>query len=998
MRNRLQEQQDDTASAVGAPKLLERLPAWVGLKQLGNDEGTVRLLQTVIGGLFAGFAATVLTLLVLVVAWQYGTDLTLSGMGLVAMLTALAADLSMVILLPRLGLARLNSLKPGLRLFAVATLGFIASLCWGAAVGVAITDDAPPLLLSALMIALGLGLAASLAMPVVALTRCLSATAGVLWTLGSSHELVLVALGGIVLSLMATVNAAVRQHIDEQRGAQERKGRHAIALIDAFETQDKLWFWRTDARGRLSYLTDAGAHRFGRDRNALIGEHFAGLLCQKGDGNFDEQRAEHTLEFQLGAGLPFAGMVVRAPGDTETLWQVTGHPILDDHGRCIGFNGHFAEIGAHDRERADESRLASFDPLTGLPNRASARRSLEELLQGDEKQTSHFVLMLMDLDRFKNVNDTLGHPVGDELLRVVARRLARAVGTSGMVARLGGDEFKILLPNMMDKGEIAGLADTIISRLSLPYEIDGHEVRIGATIGIALAPVDGDCPDELIRNADLALYAAKAAGRGRHCYYHPDMHSNANERRALENDLRDVLGRGELAVLYQPIVDAQSENIVGLEALVRWDHPTRGNIPPGQFIPIAEEIGIINTIGDWVIRTACHEAAAWPDHLRIAINLSPLQFSSPGLMATLVSALADSGLEPDRLELEVTEGVLLNDDPAIDSLFEKLMALGVRLSLDDFGTGYASLAYLQRVPFSKVKIDRSFVRGAAQANSRDHQIFKAMVNLACELGMETVAEGAETLDEIELIRSLGCHQIQGYIFGYPMTAEQARRRSLTEQRRSEHAPREARLGLLRTADMETLGQTHRVKIRNLSASGAMVEAPGDIPIGLTARLTLDDGWEFAGELRWRRGNRFGLQFDESINLPSVVNGPPPEHLAATVKAQANAAEETEHEPAPASDAAYASLAATAKGAGTPDAAPGAAPDAAPGAAPTAPDAAPPAAQSEAQRAAPPPAAPDIMPSADSLPGAGDTAPPAETSDPPAPAPVRRRHPLRAANG
>ena len=565
-------------------------------------------------------------------------------------------------------------------------------------------------------------------------------------------------------------------------------------------------------------------------------------------------------------------------------------PVDDDHGRCLGFNGFAADLTELQRSEADANRLANYDGLTGLPNRGAVRRTLEDILQDDGLRTPQCALFLMDLDRFKNVNDTLGHPMGDALLKIVAQRLARVVGSRGQVGRLGGDEFIVIVPDASDHSLLADLADAVIARLSLPYVIDDCTIQIGATIGIAMAPSDGTCPDELTRNADLALYAAKAAGKGVHRFYTPEMHREADARRAIESDLREVLARGEMSVLYQPVVDAQSEAITGFEALMRWDHPTRGSIAPSVFIPIAEEINLIHRLGDWMIRTACAEAAHWPEHLKIAVNLSPLQFASPSLVGTLVSALADSAIAPERLELEVTEGVLLDEDPAIDKVLATIVAMGVRLVLDDFGTGYASLSYLKRVPFAKIKIDRSFVRGEPESLRRNQAIIRAMVSLAGSLDMLTVAEGAETLDEIELIRNLGCSQIQGYIFGYPMPPAEARRRALAASPAGA-APasqtREPRLALLRIAQLESLGHSNSVKIRNISARGAMIEAPGNIPIGLDATLRLADGWAFTGEIRWRRGNRIGIAFDAPIALDDFVMGlsPPPEPgVAATAEA------------------------------------------------------------------------------------------------------------------
>lgn len=527
------------------------------------------------------------------------------------------------------------------------------------------------------------------------------------------------------------------------------------------------------------------------------------------------------------------------------------------------------------KSEADAARAALYDGLTELPNRTMMRKTLEDLLQADKTRPANCALFMLDLDRFKNVNDTLGHPVGDDLLKQVSQRLARVVGASGQVGRIGGDEFMVVIPDVVDRLQLTQLSESIISRLSLPYAIDDCSIQIGATIGIALSPHDGDNSDELTRNADLALYAAKAAGKGIHRFYQPEMHAVADDRRFLESDLRDVLATNQLSVVYQPVVDAQSEVIIGFEALLRWNHPTRGWVAPSEFIPIAEEIGLISRIGDWVLRTACAEAASWPDHLRIAVNLSPLQFVSSGLSATIISALAESSLSPDRLELEITEGVFLNESPEVERIFGRLTSIGVRMVLDDFGTGYASLGYLKRVPFSKIKIDQSFVRGAASDGSRNMAIIRAIVGLAESLNMETVAEGVESLEEIELIRTLGCTQIQGYIFGQPVNADQARQRAsacvpVADENGKTWVDREPRLALLRLAKLHSDGTTHLVKMRNISAKGATLEADSSASIGHAVTLELTEGWTFPGEVRWRKGTRFGMEFLERVDVDSIV--------------------------------------------------------------------------------------------------------------------------------
>jgi diguanylate cyclase (GGDEF)-like protein len=412
------------------------------------------------------------------------------------------------------------------------------------------------------------------------------------------------------------------------------------------------------------------------------------------------------------------------------------------------------------------THMARHDALTGLPNRAYFRELFEEALnQGSD---SRCALLLIDLDRFKAVNDTLGHAAGDELLVAVARRLEAVVGSSGHAARLGGDEFAVVIPNVTTPMDV--LARRIITAISLPVQLSEGQADVGATVSIAIGPVDGDNVNALIQNADLALYRAKDAGRGRHQRYEPRMRDEAEDRRQLETDLRDALANDQLALAYQPIVDATSGEVMAYEALLRWDHPTRGSIPPAVFVPIAEENRLINQLGAWVLRSACAQAMTWPSHVKVAVNISTLQVESENLMISVVNALASSGLPAERLELEMTESVFLRQGARSETTLRRLRSLGVQLALDDFGTGYSALGYLPRASFSKVKIDRSFVQLAAGGCEVSVAVIRSIVALAHGLGMQITAEGVESKGETALMRKLGCTQLQGYLIGMPEIA------------------------------------------------------------------------------------------------------------------------------------------------------------------------------------------------------------------------------------
>ena len=457
-------------------------------------------------------------------------------------------------------------------------------------------------------------------------------------------------------------------------------------------------------------------------------------------------------------------MRAATPGEEERWWSVTGRPIHDSFNNFVGFRGSGTDLTEKKRSQEDASRLAHYDSLTSLANRFQMSVTLEKILNSQRIEQRACAVMLLDLDRFKQVNDTMGHPAGDALLTQVAQRLERTVDKVGRVGRLGGDEFQVIIPGAPRREELAQLSQLIIENLSHPYSIDGMSAVIGVSIGIALSPDDGVTSEALIRNADLALYAAKDGGRGRYHFYAPDLHSDAEERRQLEHDLRDALSSGGLELHYQPVVHTTTEKITGFEALLRWNHPTLGALSPTKFIPIAEEAGLIAPIGEWALRTACMDLATWPESVRVAVNVSPLQFANPSLPAIVTNALAAAQVSPERLELEITESVFLNDDAGTDAMFAALKRIGVRLSLDDFGTGYSSLGYLKKAPFDKIKIDQSFVRGATMPGSRNGAIIASIVSLAEALGMETTAEGVETLDELDLIRMLGCSHIQGHIY------------------------------------------------------------------------------------------------------------------------------------------------------------------------------------------------------------------------------------------
>ena len=467
----------------------------------------------------------------------------------------------------------------------------------------------------------------------------------------------------------------------------KEQARRADRLVRSYEEHSSGWFWETDVEGRITYLSAKVAAILEADGISPLGERLSEVFKpDAADGEI-----ARSLSFHLVARTPFAACRVKgAKGLSDSWWSISGRPWLDG-GVFSGFVGTGSDLTHIRRSEAEITKLALFDSLTGLNNRASMRSALNQMLAPGKCAPRSVALLLLDLDRFKAVNDTLGHQTGDELLKQVATRLTRVVGDAGLVGRLGGDEFEVVLPDEYVRERLSQYANAIIKALSEPYFVNSSPVSIGCSVGIATAPGDGRDAEILVRNADLALYAAKGEGRGIHRFFEPEMLQAAQDRKELEDDLRHALEAGELYLNYQPVVSTSDVTIVGYEALVRWRHPVRGEISPAEFVPVAEECGLIETLGEWVMRTACHDAAQWPANMRVAVNVSPVQFANPNLPAIVVRALGAAGIEPERLELEITEGVFLNDDAWSEKMFKALTGVGVRLALDDFGTGYSSL-------------------------------------------------------------------------------------------------------------------------------------------------------------------------------------------------------------------------------------------------------------------------------------------------------------------
>src|SRR6266576_2532622 len=481
------------------------------------------------------------------------------------------------------------------------------------------------------------------------------------------------------------------------------------------------------------------------------------------DGDVEEFCAAIIRNVRLGK---VTHQITEAPGGRSIL-------IINQPLEAGGWVATIEDVTERRRSEERITHLAHYDALTNLPNRAlfheKLKQELARITAGEQ-----LAVLYIDIDEFKSVNDTLGHLIGDELLKSVAASLSLCVATTDFVARLGGDEFAIVQTAVKTPADVTELVRRVFDAIREPYECFGHQVTTDASIGIALAPQHGVDLDQILKNADLAMYAAKSAGRRTYRFFEPAMDAQVKARRKLEMDLRQAITDRALEVYYQPCISLEDNKITGCEALLRCHHPERGTIPPAEFIPIAEDTGLINQLGEWVLTTACAEAATWPDHIKLAVNVSPVQFKSGTLALKIVAALAASGLAANRLELEITEAVLIRDNEAALAILHQLRGIGVRIALDDFGTGYSSLSYLRRFPFDKIKIDRCFVSDIDAADGSS-SIVQAVVNIATALNMTTVAEGVETEAQRALLRELGCTEMQGYLFSAAKPAAEVKR-------------------------------------------------------------------------------------------------------------------------------------------------------------------------------------------------------------------------------
>lgn len=560
-----------------------------------------------------------------------------------------------------------------------------------------------------------------------------------------------------VLALARWVFAQLKKNADV--GSQSES---ASLLLQEYEQRGVGWLWQVDAENRATYISSRMVALLGRPASQLLGHSLPSLL----GGNAELGRKLLDKE-------PFANLEMELETPRGPRWiSIAGDPIVDTADRFEGFRGVGSDITEIRQTQERLTHLANMDVLSGLPNRGRVRQLLGEALRAAASESRACAILFLDLDGFKPVNDTFGHPKGDAVLRAVAKRLMSEVGPAGHVGRMGGDEFAVVIPDAQSRKTVEQMAQRIIDSIKEPYEIDGTSIGIGVSIGCAFGPIDGATVDDLILKADLALYEAKGAGRGIARYFSSELQSEKEGRVRLEQDLRAALPARQFHLVFQPLIAAKTQKLVGFEALIRWNHPKRGLVPPNAFIPVAEEIGLMPELGEWVIEEACRAAASWPDNICVSLNVSPKQIVLAGLPNTVSEALARYRVQANRIELEVTEGVFLGDNgPTLDVL-RRLRQLGLGIALDDFGTGYSSIGYLNKAIFHKLKIDGSFVREAG-TRADNVAIIQSIVQLAKSFRMSVTAEGVETTEDFERMRDLGCDIIQGYLFGKPLSYERA---------------------------------------------------------------------------------------------------------------------------------------------------------------------------------------------------------------------------------
>ncbi|MFA6219221.1 MAG: EAL domain-containing protein [Erythrobacter sp.] len=637
-----------------------------------------------------------------------------------------------------------------------------------------------------------------------------------------------------------------------------------VAIVEDIETSGLFGFWTSDGSARVTYLSNWIVSALGLEAARVLGQPIQQLFIPV-EGEVDGR----SLGLKLGTRKSFAGLAVQASRDcVDLVIRLSGRPFYDAEGEFRGFRGSAIDVTDDFRAEEEANRLAKFDSLTGLANRHRMEQRIDSTLHAFRAAKRAAALMMLDLDRFKQVNDTLGHAAGDQLLQQVADRLRGAVAGRGEIGRLGGDEFQVLIPDLDDRGELGEIAKKIIQILSQPYSVEEGRCSIGCSVGIAVAPYDGVERDELTRAADLALYASKNGGRGQFRFYAADLEHEANLRRRMEEDLAEAIEAGHFTLEYLPVVDLADNRVVALEAEYCWSDEERGRVEPETFLPIAEGSRLIVPIGQWGLRKACEDAVRWEHALRVALRVSPVQFEANGFVAAVEDVLEATGLDPARLELRLPESVLLGDAGKVDKALAALFKLGVPLTLDQFGTGLSSLSYLRRAPFNALRIGADFFEPVLGNELGDLELVRAVVALGGAMGMQIIASGVHALALMEELKRLGVDQVCGFVYSGALTGEQV----LEEIAKGEWVLAPTDTGIQRASRrtvFRKIGLIHEdhyydVTLRNLSRTGAMIQGLEDVPVGTMFVLDFGQGQLAVCSVRRTMDDTQGVEFEQEL--------------------------------------------------------------------------------------------------------------------------------------
>jgi diguanylate cyclase (GGDEF)-like protein len=660
------------------------------------------------------------------------------------------------------------------------------------------------------------------------------------------------ARGGVAPRIPATQAASVMS--DGER----------LAMLDELEQSGLGWFWASDADGLLTYMSGGIAARLDLELDELLGQPLSAIFTPA-----DREGRGKSLSLMLGAHKGFSGLAVRvAQREQGVVLRLAGQPIFTEEGAFAGFRGTGTDITEEFHREEETERLARYDSLTGLSNRHRMAHQIEATLTAFKAARRNCAVMMIDLDRFKHVNDTLGHAAGDELLKQVASRLTRAIDRECEIGRLGGDEFQVMLPDIDDRGVLGDLAMKIITMLRQPFSLEDGRCVIGASVGVAIAPHDGVTRDDVVRSADMALYAAKNGGRGQYRFYSGELENETIFRRRLEQDLGTALREQQLFLRFEPIVDSVSQSVCALEAHVCWNHDQRGIVDEQEFAQILEGSSLIGDVGSWAIAEACQRAADWPESVRVAVNVPVPLFLADNFAALVGTALDDAGIAPHRLELEISEAVFFGDTNIVDRALAALFKLGVRLTLDEFGSGYSSLAYLRRAPFDSIKIDEKLVAEAERQDSRDLGLVRAIVALAGALQMDTIANGIESPGLLAALSECGVRYLEGPIFCEPVDLD-----TITQEMAggtwkiepgAERTRRARRRTVFRKIQVIHDDYAYEVTLRNLSKSGALIQGLANVPKGAQFVVDLGGGQLAVATVIRSNGDVQGLEFEQSL--------------------------------------------------------------------------------------------------------------------------------------